>query len=151
MWYNWKNWYIPSRLMPTAMHFLRRQYWQRFLLIRRMLHCWFLVQGLYWIFCWMLLRKKPCESPTKPSSVWPSLSDDDSEEQLSLEREVARSFSHKHPMNSFHTIFSKRYKIHTSKQWVSNFTIIATWKFLITPDLYQAVLSLAQSFRKKKW
>jgi hypothetical protein len=53
---------LPSRLMPTAMHFLRRQYWQRFLFIRRMEHCWFLVHGLYWIFCWMLRLKKPCNT-----------------------------------------------------------------------------------------
>lgn len=46
--------------MPTAMHFLSLQYWQRLRLIRRMLHCWFLVQGRYWIFCWMLRLKKPC-------------------------------------------------------------------------------------------
>jgi len=90
----------PSRLMPTAMHFLRRQYWQRFLLIRRMLHCWFLVHGRYWIFCWMLRRKKPCESPTKPSSIWPSLSDEDPDEQSVPERGAARSHSHKHPINS---------------------------------------------------
>lgn len=47
--------------MPTAMHFFSLQYWHRFLLILRMLHCWFLLHGLYWIFCWMLRRKKPCE------------------------------------------------------------------------------------------
>jgi len=43
------------------MHFFSLQYWQRFLLILRMEHCWFFVQGRYWIFCWMLRRKKPCE------------------------------------------------------------------------------------------
>jgi hypothetical protein len=47
--------------MPAAMHFLSLQYWQRFLLTRWMAHCWFLVQGRYWIFCWMDRRKKPCE------------------------------------------------------------------------------------------
>lgn len=51
--------YSPSRLMPTAMHFFRRQYWQRLRLMRRMLHCWFLVHGRYWIFCWMERRKNP--------------------------------------------------------------------------------------------
>lgn len=50
----------PSRLIPTAMHFLSRQYWHRLRLMRRMEHCWFLVHGRYWIFCWMLRRKKPC-------------------------------------------------------------------------------------------
>lgn len=55
---------LPSRLMPTAMHFFSRQYWQRLRLIRNMEHCWFLVHGLYWIFCWMLRRKKPCHTRT---------------------------------------------------------------------------------------
>jgi hypothetical protein len=41
----------PSRLMPTAMHFLSRQYWQRFRFTLWIMHCWFLVHGLYWIFC----------------------------------------------------------------------------------------------------
>lgn len=45
--------------MPTAMHFFNLQYWHLFLLILRMEHCWFLVQGLYWIFCCMERRKKP--------------------------------------------------------------------------------------------
>lgn len=45
--------------MPTAMHFLSLQYWQRLRLILRMAHCWFLVQGRYWIFCWIERRKKP--------------------------------------------------------------------------------------------
>lgn len=49
----------PSLDMPTAMHFLSLQYWHRFLLMRRIEHCWFLVQGRYWIFCWMLRRKNP--------------------------------------------------------------------------------------------
>lgn len=53
--------YSPSLDIPTAMHFFRRQYWQRLRLILKIEHCWFLVQGLYWIFCWMLRRKKPCE------------------------------------------------------------------------------------------
>lgn len=48
--------------MPTAMHFFNLQYWHRLRLILRMEHCWFLVQGLYWIFCWMERRKKPCGS-----------------------------------------------------------------------------------------
>lgn len=48
--------------MPTAMHFFNRQYWHRFLLILSMEHCWFFVQGLYWIFCWMDRLKKPWES-----------------------------------------------------------------------------------------
>lgn len=63
--------------MPTAMHFFNRQYWHRFLLILRMEHCWFLVQGRYWIFCCMERRKKPWEaqvqlesrSPSEPSSL----------------------------------------------------------------------------------
>lgn len=45
--------------MPTAMHFFNLQYWHLFLLILRMEHCWFLVQGLYWIFCCMERLKKP--------------------------------------------------------------------------------------------
>lgn len=54
-----KRFRLPSRDIPTAMHFLSRQYWHRFRLTRRMLHCWFLVQGRYWIFCWIDRRKKP--------------------------------------------------------------------------------------------
>lgn len=41
------------------MHFFNRQYWHRFLFILKIEHCWFLVQGLYWIFCCMERRKKP--------------------------------------------------------------------------------------------
>ena len=52
---------VPSLDMPTEMHFLRRQYWQRLRLTRMMLHCWFLRQGRYWIFCWMERRKKPLQ------------------------------------------------------------------------------------------
>lgn len=55
-----QNW--PSRLIPTAIHFFSRQYWHRLRLMRRMEHCWFLVHGRYWIFCWMLRRKKPCNT-----------------------------------------------------------------------------------------
>lgn len=63
--------------MPTAMHFFNRQYWHRFLLILRMAHCWFFVQGLYCIFCCMDRRKKPCgsqrqlvsRSTSEPSSL----------------------------------------------------------------------------------
>ena len=51
----------PSLDIPAAMHFFSLQYWQRLRLMRRMLHCWFLVQGLYWIFCWMDRRKNPCK------------------------------------------------------------------------------------------
>lgn len=50
---------LPSRLMPTAMHFFSRQYWQRLRLMRKMLHCWFFVHGRYWIFCWMDRLKNP--------------------------------------------------------------------------------------------
>ena len=55
----------PSLDIPAAMHFLSLQYWQRFLLILRMLHCWFLVQGRYWIFCWIERRKKPWNGKEK--------------------------------------------------------------------------------------
>lgn len=67
----------PSRLIPTAMHFFNRQYWQRLRLIRRMAHCWFFVQGLYWIFCWMLRLKKPCGQ-----SLLEHSSEDDSHPEL---------------------------------------------------------------------
>lgn len=50
----------PSRLMPTAMHFFNRQYWHRLRLTLWIKHCWFLVHGRYWIFCWIERRKKPC-------------------------------------------------------------------------------------------
>lgn len=49
----------PSRLMPTAMHFFSRQYWQRLRFTRWIMHCWFFVHGRYWIFCWMDRRKNP--------------------------------------------------------------------------------------------
>ena len=55
----------PSLDIPAAMHFLSLQYWQRLRLMRRMLHCWFLVQGRYWIFCWMERRKKPWKNNRK--------------------------------------------------------------------------------------
>lgn len=51
---------LPSRLIPTAIHFFSRQYWQRLRLMRRMLHCWFFVHGRYWIFCCMDRLKNPC-------------------------------------------------------------------------------------------
>lgn len=51
--------YLPSRDIPTSMHFFSRQYWQRFRLILWIVHCWFLVHGRYCIFCWMDRRKKP--------------------------------------------------------------------------------------------
>ena len=54
--------YSPSLDMPTEMHFLRRQYWQRLRFTLMILHCWFLRHGRYWIFCWILLLKKPCWS-----------------------------------------------------------------------------------------
>lgn len=57
--------HIPSRDIPTAIHFFKRQYWQRLRLIRNMEHCWFFVHGRYWIFCWMERRKNPCELEKK--------------------------------------------------------------------------------------
>jgi hypothetical protein len=55
-----------SRLMPAAMHFLRRQYWHRFRLTLWIAHCWFFVHGRYWIFCWIDRRKNPLQ----PSQEW---------------------------------------------------------------------------------
>lgn len=63
----WKNFYffrkfdlhLPSRLIPTAIYFFSLQYWHRLRLILSIEHCWFLVHGLYWIFCWILRRKNP--------------------------------------------------------------------------------------------
>lgn len=63
--------YSPSLDMPTAMHFLSLQYWHRFLFILRMEHCWFLVHGLYWIFCWMERLKKPCNEERESSHKQP--------------------------------------------------------------------------------
>lgn len=60
----------PSRLMPTAMHFFRRQYWQRLRFTRWIMHCWFLVHGRYWIFCWMERRKKPCKWKEERGISW---------------------------------------------------------------------------------
>ena len=56
---------LPSRLIPAAIHFFKRQYWHRLRLILRILHCWFFVQGRYWIFCWIDLRKKPWKYKVK--------------------------------------------------------------------------------------
>merc|ERR1719187_1951334 len=48
------------------MHFLRRQYWHRFLFTLWIAHCWFFVHGRYWIFCWIDRRKNPLQ----PSQYW---------------------------------------------------------------------------------
>lgn len=50
----------PSRDMPTSRHFLKRHCWQRLRLMRTMEQFSFLRHFLYWMFCWMLRRKKPC-------------------------------------------------------------------------------------------
>lgn len=73
----------PSLLMPTAMHFFNLQYWHRFLLILRMEHCWFFVQGRYWIFCCMDRLKKPWGSQRQlesGSGSEPSLEQPESED-----------------------------------------------------------------------
>lgn len=49
----------PSRDMPTERHFLKRHCWQRFRLMRTMEQFSFFRHLLYWMFCWMLRRKKP--------------------------------------------------------------------------------------------
>lgn len=52
-------WNSHSLDIPTAKHFCRRQYWQRFrvtLLIMQFLSRW----HVYTMFFWMLRRKKPC-------------------------------------------------------------------------------------------
>lgn len=50
----------PSRDMPTERHFLKRHCWQRLRLMRTMEQFSFFRHLLYWMFCWMLRRKKPC-------------------------------------------------------------------------------------------
>ena len=45
--------------IPTMRHFLKRHCWQRFLLILMMGQLSFLRHFLYWMFCWILLLKKP--------------------------------------------------------------------------------------------
>lgn len=50
----------PSRDMPTERHFLKRHCWQRLRLMRMMEQFSFFRHLLYWMFCWMLRRKKPC-------------------------------------------------------------------------------------------
>lgn len=52
----------PSLDMPTARHFLKRHCWQRLRLILMMVQFSIFRHFLYWMFCWMLLRKKPCGS-----------------------------------------------------------------------------------------
>lgn len=49
----------PSRDMPTERHFLKRHCWQRLRLMRTMEQFSFFRHLLYWMFCWMLRRKKP--------------------------------------------------------------------------------------------
>lgn len=49
----------PSLDMPTSRHFLKRHCWHRFLLMRMMGQFSFLRHFLYWMFCWILRRKKP--------------------------------------------------------------------------------------------
>ena len=49
----------PSRDIPTDRHFLKRHCWQRLRLILMMVHVSFFRHFLYWMFCWMLRRKKP--------------------------------------------------------------------------------------------
>lgn len=48
----------PSRLMPSARHFCRRQCWQRLRLVRSIRQFLCLEQEYIALFCW-LLRKKP--------------------------------------------------------------------------------------------
>merc|ERR1719370_136296 len=55
------------------MHFLRRQYWHRFLFTLWMAHCWFFVHGRYWIFCWIDRRKNPFPPNSSHFSPKPSL------------------------------------------------------------------------------
>lgn len=52
--------------MPTIRHFLKRHCWQRLRLILMMGQLSFLRHFLYWMFCWMLLLKKPLQ----PSQAW---------------------------------------------------------------------------------
>lgn len=52
----------PSRDMPTERHFLKRHCWQRLRLMRTMEQFSFFRHLLYWMFCWMLRRKKPCRT-----------------------------------------------------------------------------------------
>ncbi len=49
----------PSRDIPTDKHFLKRHCWQRLRLIRTIVQLSVFRHFLYWIFCWMLLLKKP--------------------------------------------------------------------------------------------
>lgn len=51
--------YLQSRLIPTAKHFLKRQYWQRFRFSRITRHLPSRKQR-YSICFWMLRRKNPC-------------------------------------------------------------------------------------------
>lgn len=53
---------LPSLDMPTERHFLKRHCWQRLRLMRTMEQFSFFRHRLYWIFCWILRRKKPWEA-----------------------------------------------------------------------------------------
>lgn len=61
----------PSRDMPTERHFLKRHCWQRFRLMRTMEQFSFFRHLLYWMFCWMLRRKKPWKDGTASERLWP--------------------------------------------------------------------------------
>lgn len=62
--------YSQSLDIPTIRHFLKRHCWQRFLLILMMGQLSFLRHFLYWMFCWMLLLKKPCVFTKTNSAPW---------------------------------------------------------------------------------
>lgn len=83
--------------MPTLMHFRSLQYWHRFLLILRMLHCWFLVHGRYWIFCWMLRLKKPCNRSSIHGDESESESVDDNDMVPTTEAIAAAALSESLP------------------------------------------------------
>lgn len=60
--------YLQSRLIPTAKHFLNRQYWHRFRFKRITKHFPSRKQR-YSICFWMLRRKKPCRECQMQKSI----------------------------------------------------------------------------------
>lgn len=70
IWYS--SAYLQSRLIPTARHFLNRQYWHRFRFKRITKHFPSRKQR-YSICFWMLRRKKPCRKCQMQKSIKKSL------------------------------------------------------------------------------
>lgn len=114
--------------MPTAMHFFNRQYWHRLRLTLWIIHCWFLVHGLYWIFCWMERRKKPCnEKEEKCQWVWWFLA----RFRMRISNERTRGVKTYYCGRA--TPRRKRWRKRSEK--IKTFTIFSNWHNIVRIDL----------------